>query len=201
MNSQKLLLASKSQARHAMLKAAGITFESIAPSVDEDALKKLWKADCATADNLANILAKSKALSISERCESDLTLGADQVLVLDDGSMLDKPSSRMEAKKQLIRMSGTKHKLFSSAVLVQQGAVIWSHVDYVTMSMRNLSDSFVDHYVEQEWDNIRHCVGCYEIEGRGVQLFSDIDGNQFTIMGLPLLPLLDCLRERGVIPS
>lgn len=196
-----LILASKSKARRAMLEAAGVIIEALAPNVDEEALKDGLQADGVTARNLADALAEAKAVRLSRRIGPALVLGGDQVLALEDGSMLDKPTDRDDAKAHLRLLSGKKHKLFSAAVIADQGSPVWRHIDIATLTMRNLSDAFIDSYVDAEWDNIRHCVGCYEIEGRGAQLFLDIKGSQFTIMGLPLLHLLDYLRVRGVMPS
>ncbi|WP_229956896.1 Maf family protein [Parasphingorhabdus litoris] len=196
-----LMLASKSKARRSMLEAAGVVVDSLPPNVDEDALKDGLRAEGVTARNLADALAEAKAVRLSRRIGSALVLGGDQVLALEDGTMLDKPANQDDAKVHLRQMSGKKHKLFSAAVIADQGAPIWRHIDIATLDMRSLSDDFIDDYVDTEWDNIRHCVGCYEIEGRGAQLFSDIKGSHFTIMGLPLLHLLDYLRARGVMPS
>ena len=196
-----LILASKSKARQAMLAAAGVVIESLAPNVDEEALKAGLQADGVTARNLADALAEAKAVRLSRRIGPALVLGGDQVLALEDGSMLDKPIDQDDAKAHLRLLSGKKHKLFSAAVIADQGSPVWRHIDIATLTMRSLSDAFIDSYVAAEWHNIRHCVGCYEIEGRGAQLFSDIKGSQFTIMGLPLLHLLDYLRVRGVMPS
>ena len=201
MSEARLILASKSKARLAMLTAAGVPVEAIAANVDEETLKDGLKSEGVTARNLADALAEAKAVRLSRRIGSGLVLGADQILALDDGTMLDKPANPADAIAQLKLLSGTKHKLFSAAVIAEQGIPVWRHVDIATLSVRTLSDSFIEQYVESEWDNIRHCVGCYEIEGRGVQLFSAITGSQFTIMGLPLLHLLDYLRIRSILPS
>lgn len=184
-----------------MLTAAGVAVEAISPNVDEEALKQGLKSEGVTARNLADALAEAKAVRLSQRMGAGMILGADQVLALEDGMMLDKPSDPAEAILQLKLLSGKKHKLFSAAVIAEQGIPVWRHIDIATLSVRPLSDSFIEQYVESEWDNIRHCVGCYEIEGRGVQLFSAIAGSQFTIMGLPLLPVLDYLRIRAILPS
>ncbi|MGB5483264.1 Maf family protein [Parasphingorhabdus sp.] len=196
-----LILASKSQARLAMLTAAGVPVEAIAPNVDEESLKEGLKSEGVTARNLADALAEAKAVRLSRRTGTALVLGADQVLALEDGVMLDKPVDPADAIAHLKLLSGKKHKLFSAAVIAEQGRPVWRHIDIATLSVRNLGDSFIEQYVESEWDNIRHCVGCYEIEGRGAQLFSAITGSQFTIMGLPLLHLLDYLRIRGILTS
>ncbi|MEP3225271.1 MAG: nucleoside triphosphate pyrophosphatase [Parasphingorhabdus sp.] len=196
-----LILASNSKARKNMLQAAGVVVEPLAPNVDEEALRDGLKADGVTARNLADALAEAKAVRLSRRIGPALVLGGDQILAMEDGSTLDKPKSREEAKSHLQRLSGQKHKLFSAAVIADQGSPVWRHIDIATLTMRRLSDAFIDQYVEEEWDKIQHCVGCYEIEARGAQLFADIKGSQFTIMGLPLLPLLDYLRIRGIMTS
>ncbi|WP_321326277.1 nucleoside triphosphate pyrophosphatase [uncultured Parasphingorhabdus sp.] len=201
MNDLPLILASRSQARQAMLAAAGVTVEAIAPNVDEESLKDGLKSEGVTARNLADALAEAKAVRLSQRIGTGLVLGGDQVLALDDGSMLDKAVDQADAIAHLQLLSGRKHKLFSAAVIAEQGKPVWRHVDIATLTVRPLSDAFIAQYVETEWGKIRHCVGCYEIEGRGAQLFSAINGSQFTIMGLPLLHLLDYLRIRGILPS
>lgn len=182
-----------------MLEAAGVAVEAVAPNVDEDGLKDGLRSEGVTARNLSDALAEAKAVRLSRRIGDGLVLGADQVLALDDGTMLDKPASPAEAIAHLKLMSGRKHKLFSAAVVAEQGRPVWRHIDSATLSVRPLSDVFVEQYVASEWDKIRHCVGCYEIEGRGAQLFSAVTGSQFTIMGLPLLHLLDYLRIRGIL--
>jgi septum formation protein len=201
MRDAQLILASKSKARLAMLTAAGVAVEAISPNVDEDALKDGLKSEGVTARNLADALAEAKAVRLSGRIGAGMVLGADQVLALEDGTMLDKPADPADAVAQLKLLSGKKHKLFSAAVIAEQGVPVWRHIDIATLSVRMLGDQFIEQYVEAEWDNIRYCVGCYEIEGRGAQLFSAINGSQFTIMGLPLLHLLDYLRIRGILPS
>lgn len=201
MREAQLVLASKSKARLAMLTAAGVAVEAISPNVDEDALKDGLKGEGVTARNLADALAEAKAVRLSGRIGAGMVLGADQVLALEDGTMLDKPANPADAVAQLKLLSGKKHKLFSAAVIAEQGVPVWRHIDIATLSVRVLSDQFIEQYVETEWDKIRYCVGCYEIEGRGAQLFTAINGSQFTIMGLPLLHLLDYLRIRGILPS
>ena len=201
MSEPMLVLASKSAARRVMLTAAGITIKCVAPNVDENALKDGLKAEGISARNLADTLAEAKSVRLSRRMGPALVLGADQVLARDDGMIFDKPENPSDAISQLKMLSGRKHKLFSAAVVSDQGSPIWRHIDVATLNMRELSDEFIEAYVHNEWNSIQHCVGCYEIEGRGVQLFSDISGSQFTIMGLPLLHLLAFLRIRGVLPS
>lgn len=196
-----LILASQSASRRAMLTAAGVPFEALAPGVDEEAAKTGLKQDGFDGRALADALAELKALKLSSRRPNDLVLGCDQVLVRADGSMLDKSGSREEAHLQLQSLRGTTHRLISAVVMAENGAPVWRHIDSVKMTMRAFSDSFLESYLDEEWPAISGCVGCYRIEGRGAQLFSRIEGSHFTIMGLPLLPLLDYLRVRGILAS
>ena len=197
----RLILASQSSARRAVLNSAGVAFEVIAPMVDEESAKAALRADAISPRDLADALAELKALKLSRRFPADLVLGCDQTLSLDDGMMFDKPESRDALKDQLKALSGKTHNLWSAAVLEQGGNAIWRHIERCKMTIRPLSDAFIEEYVEAEGDVLLSCVGGYRIEGRGVQLFSRIEGSHFGILGLPLLPLLDILRTRGVIPS
>ena len=128
-------------------------------------------------------------------------LGSDSVVVLADGTLLDKPTSRAEAADHLTRMSGARHQLWSAAVIAEDGRAVWRHVEAATMHVRPLSYSFIEAYLDVEWPSIAGCVGCYRIEGPGAQLFTKIDGSQFTVLGLPLLAVLDHLRIRGILPT
>lgn len=197
----RLILASQSAARRAVLEAAGLEFEAIAPMVDEESAKKALRTDGISPRNLADALAELKALKLSRRFPADLVLGCDQTLSLDDGTMFDKPESSAMLKAQLVSLSDKTHNLWSAAVLAQGGTPIWRQIERCKMTMRPLSDLFIDEYIAAEGDALLGCVGGYRIEGRGVQLFSHIEGSHFGILGLPLLPLLDILRTRGVIAS
>jgi septum formation protein len=197
----RLILASQSAARRAVLEAAGIAFEAMAPMVDEESAKAALRSDGISARNLADALAELKALKLSRRFPADLVLGCDQTLSLDDRTMFDKPDSVAALKAQLTSLSGNTHNLWSAAVLAQGGTAIWRHVERCKMTIRPLSDPFIDEYIAVEGDTLLGCVGGYRIEGRGVQLFSHIEGSHFGILGLPLLPLLDILRTRGVVAS
>lgn len=196
-----ILLASQSASRRALLQAAGIPFEALSPGVDEEAAKEALRADGLDARALADALAELKALRVSRRVPGGLVLGCDQTLSLEDGSMIDKAVDRADAERILRRLSGRVHHLHSAAVIALNGEPIWRHVERVRMTVRSLSDSFIANYLDQEWEQCRWCVGNYRIEGPGVQLFSKVEGSQFGIQGLPLLPLLDFLRVRGVLPS
>ncbi len=196
-----IVLASQSASRRALLQAAGVPFEALSPGVDEDAAKEALRADGLDARALADALAELKALRVSRRVPGGLVLGCDQTLSLEDGSMIDKAVDRADAERILRLLSGRVHHLHSAAVIAVNGEPIWRHVERVRMTVRSLSDSFIANYLDQEWEQCRWCVGNYRIEGPGVQLFSKVEGSQFGIQGLPLLPLLDFLRVRGVLPS
>lgn len=198
----RLILASTSSARKLILEQAGLSFDTIAPRVDEDALKQaLLLSDANRPRDMADALAEAKAVKLSVKFPEALVIGADQMLALEDGTMLDKPDSPETAKAQLTLMSGSHHRLFSAAVIAQDGVPAWRHVGIVRMSVRPLSPAFINDYVDRNWDAIRYCVGCYQIESEGAQLFSRIEGDHFDIMGLPLLPLLAFLRERKELAS
>jgi septum formation protein len=196
-----LILASQSASRRAMLDAAGVPFTAMAAGVDEDAMKAGLRAEGVSPRNLADALAELKATKLSRRHPTDLVLGCDSTVAFDDGTMIDKAESREAQRDLLLRLSGQRHKLHSAAVICEGGAPVWRHVDSATLHVRPLGEAFVDAYLDAEWPEIGHCVGGYRIEGRGAQLFSRIEGSQFTILGLPLLPLLNYLRLRGVMPS
>lgn len=196
-----LVLASESQSRKAMLDAAGVAYEPFPAAVDESAIKQALAAEGQPPRNIADALAEAKALKVSSRIPGALVLGSDQLLALDDGTMLDKPESPDEAKAHLRMMSGKIHRLHAAAVIAENGQPVWRHVAIAKMFVRSLSDAFIDAYVDAEWDRIRWSVGCYQIEGRGAQLFDRIEGDNFTIMGMPLLPVLGYLRIRGILAS
>lgn len=197
----RVVLASQSASRRAMLAAAAIPFTAVSASVDEESAKAALLAEGLAPRDMADALAELKAVKVSARDGTALALGCDSVVVLDDGSMLDKPRSREEAGAHLARMSGKRHDLVSAAVIAEGGRPVWRVVDRAKMHVRTLSDAFIQTYLDQEWPEIAGCVGCYRIEGPGAQLFTRIEGSQFTVLGLPLLQVLDYLRVRGVMPS
>ena len=196
---QKLLLASKSESRQRLLREALVPFETVNAMVDEDAAKDALAAEGTGPRNLADALAELKALKPSLRNPTDLVLGCDQTLELEDGSRVDKVETREEAAALLARMSGQSHKLHSAAVIAEGGQPVWRHIESVTLFVRPLSTAFIDTYLDSDWDDCRWCVGCYRIEGPGAQLFSKINGTLFAVQGLPLLPLLDYLRTRSIL--
>ena len=182
-----------------MLTAAGVPFTAEAAGVDEDAAKASL-AGLAPQD-LADALAELKALKISARHPDALVLGSDSVVALADGTLLDKPESREQAADHLQRMSGAVHHLWSAAVIAEAGRAVWRHVEAAKMSVRSLSYSDIERYLDLEWPAIAGCVGCYRIEGPGVQLFDRIEGSHFTVLGLPLIPVLGYLRVRAVLDT
>lgn len=195
----RLILASQSAARRALLDAAGVPHEAMRAGVDEESAKASLSA--LSPRDLADALAELKAVKLSGRHPEALVLGCDSVVALEDGTLLDKPESREQAADHLRMLSGKRHDLISAAVIAEGGGAVWRHVDRARMHVRTLSEDFITAYLDAEWPAISGCVGCYRIEGPGVQLFAGIDGSQFTILGLPLLPVLDYLRTRKLVAS
>ncbi len=183
-----------------MLEAAGVPFEAVEAELDEAAAKGGLEAAGFDPRGIAEELAQLKALSVDASGDV-LVLGADQILELDDGATLSKPGSREEAFDQLSSLSGRTHFLHSSAVIVEDGEAIWWHCETVEMTMRRLGGDFLEDYLDREYEQVRWSVGGYRIEGMGAQLFERIDGSHFAILGMPLLPLLGYLRERGLLKS
>ncbi|SFS05115.1 Maf family protein [Sphingomonas jatrophae] len=196
-----LILASQSAARRAMLEAAGVPHEAEPARVDEDAVKASFRAQGRGARDLADALAELKAVKMSGRVPGAFVLGCDSTVALADGTMLDKPESREDAAAQLRAMRGSVVRLWSAAVLAERGVPTWRVVDGAKLHVRAFSDVWLETYLDAEWPAIAGCVGAFRLEGPGVQLFSRVEGDHFTILGLPLLPLLDHLRVRGVLPA
>lgn len=194
-----IVLASTSASRRAMLTAAGVAHEALPALVDEDAVKAAM-GEVAPRD-LADALAEMKALKVSQRVPGTLVLGGDSVVAIEDGTLLDKPVDRADAERHLKLLSGKRHDLYSAAVIAENGRVVWRHVDRARLWVRPLSDRFIAEYLDTEWPVISGCVGCYRVEGPGVQLFSRIEGSHYTILGMPLLNILDYLRTRGQLTS
>jgi len=194
----RLILASKSAARRAMLEAAGVPFEIVGAELDEQAAKAGLAGAGFDPGGIAEELAQLKALSVAADRQA-LVLGSDQILERDDGTMLGKPESRAEALAQLQSLSGRTHKLHAAAAIVEAGAMVWTHAETVSLTMRPLGDVFLEAYLDAEYEAIRWSVGGYRIEGQGVQLFDRIEGSHFAILGMPLLPVLAYLRERGLL--
>ncbi|GGE55373.1 Maf family protein [Actibacterium pelagium] len=195
-----LIIASGSDIRQQLLRNAGVEFAVQPARVDEEAIKQSLLAEGATPHDIADALAEFKARRIAEKNPGALVLGCDQILELK-GEMLSKPSSPDQARDQLKRMRGARHKLLSAAVLYEDGKPVWRHVGQVRLTMRPFSDSYLESYIERNWDSIQHAVGCYKLEEEGVRLFSQIEGDYFTVLGLPLLPFLNYLTLRGDLPA
>jgi septum formation protein len=195
----RLLLASRSETRRLMLEAAGLAFETVAANLDEEEAKAGLGAAGFGARDMAEMLAEMKSKSVPAR--GSLVLGADQTLERDDGSMLDKPGSRAEALDQLRSLSGRTHHLHSAAVIAENGERVWGATESAALTVRPLGDAFLRDYLDREYEAVRTNVGGYRIEGLGAQLFEAIEGSHFAILGLPLLPLLAYLRERGLLAS
>ena len=192
----ELVLASASLSRQKILQAAGIPFFAEAAGVDEESVKLSLKAEGATAIEVAETLAELKALKISRKYGDKLVLGADQMLEAG-GEWYDKPTDRESARRHLQNLRGKEHFLPTAVVILLNGQRIWHHRETPRLVMREFSPEFLDNYLEQVGEAAYLSVGAYQLEGLGAQLFTQIEGDFFTILGLPLLPLMSFLRERG----
>ena len=184
-----------------MLTDAGVPFEAMAPRVDEESAKESLRAQGTAPRDLADALAELKAVKLSRSEQAALVLGSDSLVALADGRILDKPASRLEAIEHLRAMSGATHDLWSAAVIAEGGTPVWRHVERAKLHVRPLSDAFIENYLDAEWPAISGCAGAFRIEGPGAQLFAKIEGSQFTVLGMPLLAVLDYLRIRGLLLS
>ena len=196
--SQDLILASGSAIRKELLVNAGLIFSVQSARVDEDMVRGALLAEEASPRDIADALAELKAIKVNHKNPEALVIGCDQVLSFE-GGLLSKPASPNEARNQLLRMRGKRHDLLSAAVVYDAGKPVWRHVGVVRMSMHTFSDAYLDGYIERNWDSIRHSVGAYKLEEEGVRLFSQIQGDYFTVLGLPLLDLLSYLKLRGFL--
>jgi septum formation protein len=194
----KIVLASGSPARIAILRNAGVEFTIKPANIDERAIEAPLAASGELPRKIAAALAEEKALATANSEPDALVIGGDQIL-LADGRRWNKPANLAEARDQLMTLSGRSHELFSSIAVVRAGAVTWRHGDMATMTMRQLTNNVVDSYLAEIGETALSSVGAYQIEGPGIKLFERIEGDYFTILGLPLLPLLAHLREVGAI--
>lgn len=196
-----LILASRSEARARLLRAAGITFAQAEALVDEASLRDALRAEGAPVEDAAVALAELKAAAVSRRATAGaIVLAADQMLELE-GDWLEKPADLDAARQQLQRLRGQRHRLVSAAIAYRDGVRVWHHVDSARLWVRSFSDVFLDAYLAAAGQDILGCVGAYQLEGMGVQLMARIEGDHFTIQGLPLLPVLQFLRDQGVLAT
>lgn len=210
-----IILASKSASRSAMLRAAEVQFDARPAHLDERKLEA--QAGDAAPEDIAVMLAKAKALAVvvgaadvgainvgvnndgASNARSALVLGSDSLVVVE-GRRFDKPDSREQAVEHLRYFSGKIMHLHSAAALARDGEIVWHHAAVARLTVRELSEAFIEHYLEAEWPEVSYCVGVFRIEAMGVQLFERIDGDQFTVLGMPLLPVLGALRDLGELP-
>ena len=194
----QIILASGSEGRRMLLENAGVSFDVVRPDVDERAIEAAVENSGVTPSDLALILAEAKATEVSLRHPEALVIGADQTMALDD-RLFHKAADMAGARRHLLALSGRMHELHSGVVLARAGIAIWRHVDTARLTMREMSPEFIGRYLSAVGNAALQSVGGYQIEGRGIQLFETIEGSHFTIVGLPLLPLLAALREDGAI--
>ena len=192
-----LILASNSSARRQILTDAGVTFTVQTAGVDEDSAKAAMLAEGVKPRDIADALAELKAVRVSLKGPG-LVIGADQTLDLD-GTLMDKAETLEEAAAALRTLRGRTHKLHSAVVLARDGVVIWREVQSASLTMRPFTDAFLEAYLDRHGQDVLSCVGCYKLESEGVQLFDRIDGDYFTILGLPIIGLLDVLRRHGLL--
>ena len=195
-----LILASQSPFRRMLMENAGLAFTSEAARIDERAVETALAAQNPSPQDVAETLAIEKARDVAGRHKGALVIGSDQTLSLD-GRVFHKPADMAEAKSHLASMSGRSHSLNCGVALVRDGETLWRHVSIAHLTMRPLSDAFIDRHLARVGDRVLASVGAYQLEGEGVQLFERIDGDYFTILGLPLLPLLAKLRDLGAIDA
>jgi septum formation protein len=195
---ERIILASGSRFRKAMLEAAGVDIDVIPATIDERAVEKTLAGTGASPEDVAQVLAEAKAIDVSEKNPGRLVLGCDQTLSLGD-DLFHKPADMEEARRTLLKLSGRTHQLNSAAVLARNGETLWRDVGIARMTMRRLEPAFIGRHLARVGPMALNSVGAYQIEGEGVQLFDKIEGDHFTIVGLPLLPLLKDLRDLGAI--
>lgn len=194
----RIILASGSRYRKTLLENAGVDIHVHPAEIDERAVETPLIGTGSTPEDVALVLAEAKALDISERFQNALVIGSDQTLSLGD-ELLHKPADMEQAHRHLLALSGKTHQLNSAVVIVRHSATLWRHVDIIRMTMRELEPAFIGRYLARVGDKALSSVGAYQIEGEGIQLFEKIEGDYFSIVGLPLLPLLTALRGLGAI--
>jgi len=198
MRDRQIILASASVARRRMLEQSGVSAEIVIADIDEDALTETLKRELAPPENIATCLARMKALRVSRRRPGRFVIGCDQILVAD-GKMFGKAGSKADARETLLSLRGRAHRLLSAAVVVIDGQRVWQELGSAKLIMRAFTDEFLEGYLKRNWPKVQGCVGCYQLEDEGAQLFAHVEGDIFSIMGMPLLELLEYLRVRGVL--
>ena len=193
-----IVLASKSQIRSLLLEKAGIQFSTVDPAIDEKEVKLSYISNNYSTRDIADVLADMKARKISNRFPDSIVIGSDQILDFNS-KILSKAKDQDELIHQLKQLQGNKHKLHSACVVYNAQKPEWRFIGSVNMTMRNLSDRYISKYVQDNWDDIKHSVGGYQLESSGITLFSKIDGDYFSVLGLPIIQLIDHLLNRGVI--
>lgn len=194
--SEPIILASGSKIRADLLRNANVPFEVMTAPVDEELIRESLEAEGTSPRDIADSLAEAKAQRVSAKLPGALVLGCDQVLDFER-EVFSKPKDQDDAIAQLMRLRNNRHTLLSAAVIYENGKPVWRHVGMVRLLMRDFSDEFLKDYVNRNWDSIRHTVGCYQLEGEGVRLFTRVDGDYFTVLGMPLLEILAYLTLRG----
>lgn len=195
-----LILASASKIRLDLLVAAGLTVTAQPARIDEDAIRTGLQAENAAPRDIADALAELKARKLADKHPTELVLGCDQILAFQ-GRVYAKPDSRDDARHQLQTLRGQTHQLISAIVLYDQAKPVWRHISKASLTMRPVSDGYLDDYLTRNWQSVQHSVGAYKLEEEGSRLFSAIDGDYFSILGLPLVPLLGYLGQRGFIAT
>lgn len=196
----RLILASSSKARHSMLTNSGVDCEAIASMIDEEGYKQSMKAEGASAAEAAETLAEMKALRMYRQQPDGIVIAADQMLECN-GIWFDKPRDRDNTRAQLLALRGKTHQLVSAAVIYKEGSRIWGTIDTAHLTMRNFTDEWLEDYLDAAGGDIYDCVGGYQLEGIGAQLFTEVRGDYFTVLGLPLLPLIGFLRDHGILKA
>ena len=193
-----LVLASSSPFRRMLMDNAGLSFDAQAADIDERAIEAVLAQSNANPEQVASELARAKALDVSRRIPDAIVIGSDQTMSLGN-SVYHKPKNREEAKNHILSLSGKTHRLNSAIALAQNGELLWDHISHADLTVRPLTDEFVEGYIVRCGDKLLGSVGAYQLEGEGIQLFSEIQGDYFTILGLPMLPPLAKLRDLGAI--
>ena len=194
----KLTLASRSPIRAKLLQQAGIEFDAVTALVDEEMMKASMRAEQAPHRDIVDKLAEIKASKVSQKYPENFVLGCDQILSFN-GEIFSKPKSKNALRDQLLALKCSRHELLSAAVIYRNAKPIWRFVGTAHLTMRDFSETFLDNYIEQNWKSVENCVGGYQIEADGIQLFQRVEGDYFSILGMPLLEILNFLTVRGVI--